>query len=243
MAEQTGRERKAHVVAISGRVQCVQFACTAERHHEQQTAQSATENSRGNHASTGKGRRTIELVRAVLAIVRTVAHPLLINTTTIVAQECAIVRIAKPLVTVHLVRLVNALVITIASVLQAIAEYVIVTTKLIGLACATTTLVLAIVAIPHVVARLIRRIAVELVDRIAWQLVFDAKAFYLIGEIEAHHLFVTECATWLLLGCRALLGLCVKDDENVARFRVECARVEALLEVVLSRSESSQERR
>ena len=244
VTEQICGEREAHMVAVSGRVQCVQLARTAQRHDEQQAAQSATEHGRGDHTATGEGRRTVKFVRAVLAIVRAIAHPLLVHTAAIVAQESAIVRVAEPLVTVHLVRLVNALVITIASVLQSIAEYVIVTTELIGLACATTTLVLAIVAIPHVVARLIGRIAVELVDRVAWQLVLDAKAFYLIGEIEAHHLFVCGCTCWLLLllvGCT--LGLSVKDDEYVARFGVECARIETLLEIVLSRGKSSQERR
>ena len=43
------------------------------------------------------------LVAAVLAVVGAVAHPLLVHAAAVLAQECAIVRVAEPFVTVVLV--------------------------------------------------------------------------------------------------------------------------------------------
>ena len=60
---------------------------------------------------------TISLVTTIPAIIRPIAHPLLVHTLLIVTEERAIVGVAEPRVAVHLVRKVQTLVVAVAAVL------------------------------------------------------------------------------------------------------------------------------
>ncbi len=123
--------------------------------------------------------------------------------------------------------------VAVASVLEPVAEDVVVAAELVGLAGPAAALVGAVVAVPDVVAGLVGREAVELVEGVAGLLVLDAQAFDLVGEVEA--LVGLAAAGWE----RGVApGRCrVKAEEEAVGLGVEDAGGEVLLEVVEGRGE------
>jgi len=123
--------------------------------------------------------------------------------------------------------------VAVASVLEPVAEDVVVAAELVGLAGPAAALVGAVVAVPDVVAGLVGREAVELVEGVAGLLVLDAQAFDLVGEVEALVRLAAAGWEWGVASGRCR----VKAEEEAVGLGVEDAGGEVLLEVVEGRGE------